>query len=257
MQQLGVVLVAAALGFFAAGTVSKAQTTTLAAGPDPFRTVSGTAFDFSGFPIPADFFDAGSKPFASKVELRGAPLNRYSDKQGHAHNAAGVDTVVERLTPAKLPAGFPSRASVDIELTALSLRSPRPIVVDVNGHPQRWEVAVEPSPSRRSEGKMTITRNNARGGTFESELYVYPQFTFVRQGDGVRKTLDVGQLAAERKLPPESRVLTPLRAQKVPWTERPAPGALPGWSNDFFAVSCGQLPAAERSALATHNVCRP
>ena len=241
-----------------------AQAQDVAAGPDPFTSVTPTEFNFAGFPIPAGFFDTGSSPFRGRISFRGVPIRTYTDKRGVVHkdaDAATVDTVVERLQNAALPASFPSRATVDVEMTALSLQSVAPIPVRVGAQVQRWNVTVVLSIARPSSGRMVITRNNAAGGTFRSQLTVYPRFTFTRVSDSVVRVLDLGELAASEKLRPGSPALGPLVAFGVPWqSTSPQPdelgGTVQGWGTDFYATDCRKLPTTERAALARHGVCR-
>jgi len=242
-----------------------AQAQGIGAGPDPFTSMNPTEFNFAGFPIPKDFFDAGSLPFRGRIAFQSVPLGSYSDRRGVVHkdaDAATVDTVVERLQDATFSSSVPSRATVDIEMTALSLKSIAPIAVRVGAQTQQWNVAVALSTATPSNGRMTITKNNAAGGTFQSRLAVYPRFTFTRISDGAVKVLDLGALAASEKgLPPRSPARSPLVAFGVPWqSTSPASGELggpaQGWGTDFYATDCKQIPTVERAALARHSVCR-
>jgi|SRR6185436_3516500 len=187
-------------------------------GLDAFRTAEGTQTQFEDeFTIPAGFFDTGSAPFRGTIALAGDPLGSYGGK------TTAADTIVERRGTAKV-AGGGYGATVPIEVTALSLRSVQPIEVSAGGAVQRWDVKVGLSPSRRSEGSMTITRRNGSGGTYRSELVVYPLYTFTRQGDGAERKLDVGAIP----LPASSVEKIRLRTEESPWVSTRTAAFEPG-----------------------------
>jgi len=182
----------------------------IAAGLDAFKTVAGTQFTFAEeFTIPADFFDKGSSRFAGTVAFKGVPLGSYRDQK-----TAEADTIMERSKGASFSSGSRSQ-SVPIELLALSLESSRPIRVQVGKEWQQWNVRLALSPSRKSEGTMTIMRRDEKGGTFNSQFTVYPVFTFTRVGDGAEKSLDVGGMKLGEK---SIRNIT-LTAVGVPWSQ--------------------------------------
>lgn len=181
------------------------------AGFDAFKTdEKGTSFQFDGeFGIPAGFFDEDSKRFAGTVSLRGVPLGSFKGQQTDA------DAVVERTKPAKLSTSYgTATATVPIVLTALSLESTEPIKVAVGKDWQLWKMKVELSPSRASNGSMTLSREKENGGTFSSELAVYPLFTFTRQSDGAVKKLDVGAM----KLSADGVEQITLRSRATAWS---------------------------------------
>ncbi|MFQ6093291.1 MAG: dockerin type I domain-containing protein, partial [bacterium] len=158
-------------------------------GVDLFTTPPGGATfqDFSGFPIPADFFGPGSDPFDGTIVLGGVPLNT---------NPPGVlgptDVIVERKEKAHLPDPCASSDVVPIEIVALSLVSSQPITVTYGGgSPELWDVQVclsnqVPQP----QGTMTINHEHPDGGTFTADLPVIPRFVFTRQPDGAVRVLD-------------------------------------------------------------------
>ncbi|MBW8041160.1 MAG: hypothetical protein FVQ85_14315 [Planctomycetes bacterium] len=157
-------------------------------------------YEFNDNPIPADFFGPGSDPLTGEVKLGGG-------------NSSGSDTIIRRLGPIDFPDPC-STAKVDIELVALSLVSCDPIVVTTNGgqNPTLWDVDVELSPTPAPQGTMTITRTHPNGGTFTSELYMQPRFTFTKVGS----------------IPPQVRVLdtgsegilaVELRNPEYPWLD--------------------------------------
>lgn len=157
------------------------------AGIDLLQTPPGTFVDFSGSPIPADFFGPGSDPFTGTVNLVGAPL-----VQSAGPPIGNADTIVLRQ-PAPLVCGDPP-VMIDIELVALSLAGTGPITVTSNGgmNPESWDVQVCISSLVPSVGTMTIAHECLDGGTFSSVLDVVPRFVFTRAGDGAIRVLDPG-----------------------------------------------------------------
>jgi hypothetical protein len=147
--------------------------TTIPAGSDLWVTVSGggqTFQDFSETPIPADFFGAGSEPFAGRIEFEGQSIDP---------SLGTVDTVVQRTQDAVLH-GPGSTADVPIELVALHLQSVQPITVVINGSQTQWTVEVKSHPggTPTPQGTMTIRQTSETGGTFSSTLLVVPRFFF-------------------------------------------------------------------------------
>ncbi|UCE58617.1 MAG: hypothetical protein JSU63_14375 [Phycisphaerales bacterium] len=147
-------------------------------------------------PIPADFFGAGSDPYGSPVAqqvcLRGEPLGET--EYGYFEAA---DTLIWRegdpFERCDLPSGEPS--TVDIEIVALNLKSIAPITVTYNGgkEPELWDVAVDLSvvaPAYQST--LTAYKTHCNGGTYETQLYVQPKFTFTKVGGGDPEVLDTG-----------------------------------------------------------------
>ncbi len=163
--------------------------------------------DFSLNPIPADFFDPGSDPFADVVEFIGFPLFDLN-----AAVPLPFDTVVERQAPANLPE-VGSVAEVPIEIKALSLVSAQPITVTFNGgqNPQLWDLNVcLSSQVSQQQGTMTLRKTCDQGGTFDSQLPVTPKLVFIRQSDFAVRVLD-----------PAPPIF--LRAQSSRWVHDPAP----------------------------------
>lgn len=179
--------------------------TTISAGSDLWGTVHGggqTFKDFSGTPIPADFFRPGSEPFSGRVEFEGVPL-------GDPTLGNALDTVVERLEDALL-AGPGSETTISIQLVVLSLQSTQPITVLIDGAPTQWDVTVMSyqGGTETPPGTMTIRQTSETGGTFDSILPVVPMFTFFNVDN-----------------PSEARILTAaelgasfdFQASNVPW----------------------------------------
>jgi len=146
-------------------------------GSDMFVTLDdGSTFIDFGDPdapaIPADFFGPGSVAFTELVPLKGAPLVCTVP-------CAGVDTIVERLATAVLPA-LGSSAMVPVQIRALHLESTSPITVTFSsGGPSTYDVEVflsEVCP--QGIGSMTINHEYPDGGTFTSELPVTAKVVF-------------------------------------------------------------------------------
>lgn len=222
------------------------------AGADLFETdPEATHFAFQGdFALPAGFFDPGSQAFQGQVRFGGVPLKTFGGR-----DVGDADTVVKRLAPANLGPPFPATDTVPIELVQLSLQSTSPITVTVGGTTQVWDVTAEVSPSARSQGTMTVTKTNDRGGTFDSHLTVTPLFHFTRRTDGVQRFLDLGAL----RLPAAALDALTLRAAGVPWASRCVDPALavPGLNDGF----CPGLDpdgekrlTLEQASLAQHGV---
>lgn len=165
--------------------------TAISPGVDFFVTPCGGATfqNFSATPIPANFFDPGSTPFAGSIEFGGVPLMPQSPTNPS-------DTVLQRNQGASLPNPDDS-AAVEIEIIALSLVSCSPIgvtYVDGSG-PEFWDVNVSLSTSPQRVGTMTIRRNScdfSTGGTFVSLLPVLPRLVFTRLSDGAQRVFDFG-----------------------------------------------------------------
>ncbi|HKQ97999.1 MAG TPA: protease pro-enzyme activation domain-containing protein [Candidatus Polarisedimenticolia bacterium] len=151
---------------------------------------AGTHVSFGATPIPADFFDPGSEPFAGDVPMQG----RAIDPLGLL---GPTDTIVRRTQPASL-IGPGASATVPIEIVALSLVSSQPITVGYGGGPsEQWTVrACLSSAVPQPAGSMAITNGTCidEGGTFTSSLPVQPRLVFSRVGDGATRVLDTGAL---------------------------------------------------------------
>ena len=152
----------AILAFLTAGS---ANANDIPPGDDVWQTPPGGAeHDFSADPIPADFFEPGSDPFAELVLLQGAGTGCF-------------DTVVRRLDPATpLPIG--GQVTIDIEIVSLNLVSVSPITVSPQN--DQWDVAVDLSPLPQPGGQMTIKHQQADGGTYDSSQDICPRLTFQR-----------------------------------------------------------------------------
>lgn len=202
-------------------------------GEDCWSTSCGsdTRFNFCDTPIPADFFDPGSEPFAGEVELGGA--------------GTGIDTRVERLDEMDLsgPDGVPVQDTVDIQLVELSLTSCSPITVIVNSTPELWDVAVDLSSAPAPTGNMVVTKDHPNGGLFSSDFFVQPVFTFTRQGDAAVRVLDIAT---------DEVILPPIQFGTVgqaPWVHRP--------SNEVSNCGEGFVPGVEENLGDGSQCCKP
>lgn len=223
-------------------------TTTIPSGFDLFRTDPETTFfSFAKLPIPAGFFGADSQPYTGTMRLRGGVLPSSHFK---GREITQVDTIVKREQPVTLSSTYPASQKVSVEMTGLSLFSQQPIQVQVGKQMDLWEVHVDISTSRPSKGVMTITKTDAYGGTFESQLTVYPVFRFTRASDGQEKILDTGTL----EMTEEMRERFTLRASRVAWRHNAPPGALviEGVNDNFFLGS--QARFQESGDICTHVV---
>jgi hypothetical protein len=155
------------VGLFVTTTNSRAAASgfPIVAGPDEFETTDNgeTFHDFGGSPIPADFFGPGSQPFNKLVALVGVPLS----------SASQTDTIIQRHLTVSSPGG-----STPITMTGLSLKSIAPITVTyAGGGSESWNLQVSLSDFKASTGTMTI-----HASVFDSNLKVWPKFTFTRAG---------------------------------------------------------------------------
>ncbi len=209
---------------------------TEAASPDPFvppgndcfvTPCGGTQVNFCGFPLPADFFAPGSEPFQGEVRLMGA-------------DPTLPDTVVRRTQSMTLLLDSPPE-TIPIELVQLSLVSCNPITVRINNQDTLWNVGVDLSPRPAPPGTMTVRKTHANGGTFTSDFYVQPRFTFTLVSDPNQvRVLDTGQL----NLPP----IELQRIAPAPWVHQVdpliAPAAcgvnfVPGVQEDLHGKNAG------------------
>jgi hypothetical protein len=164
----------------ASGPVTPLPGCSVYPGIDLFTTPAGgsTYQDFSGLPVPADFFDPGSDLFTGTVILGGDPLSPSSP-------LGPTDTIVRRPGVAMLP-NPGDQTTIPIEIIALSLVSVQPITVTYNGgfSPEQWDVRVCLSGvAPQQQGQMTIRAHNCGcpdGGTFTSNLFVLPKLVFTR-----------------------------------------------------------------------------
>lgn len=182
-------------------------------GYDFFRTVpKGTTISFTdGFAIPPGFFGEDYGSYKGTIYFKGVPLGKF-----RGIKTGDTDTVVHRKTSPPKSTKYPSESKTEIELVALSLWSTKPVKINVGKKTQLWDVKVGLSSSRPSTGTMTLIRRNATGGTGQSEFTIYPVFTFIRRGDKVEKTLDVGAV----NLGPDSSKRLTMTAKNISWTTR-------------------------------------
>lgn len=133
-------------------------------------------------PIPADFFGPGSDPFYGVVCFGGVPLGL--PEHGDA------DTLIQRSDDPFDRCALPSdvQVTVDIDIVALNLASLAPLTVTYNGgtNAESWDVTVDLAPDGRSpatpQSTLTAVKSHCSGGTYTSDLYVQPRFTFEKLG---------------------------------------------------------------------------
>src|SRR3954454_5142683 len=180
----------------------------VAPGFDVFQTdPEQNVFKFTGkYAIPAGFFTPDSQPFEGYVNFGGEQLFTFMGNQ-----VGNADTVVERTGEATPGPNGTAGDAAPIELRALSLVSMAPIEVVTSQGTQLWDVHVRESASRPSTGSIKLTQSDPAGGTLDSQITVYPTFTFTRLSDGATKVLDVGAL------PDGQRPDDPITAQGTPW----------------------------------------
>lgn len=191
-------------------------------GIDLWQTPPGISFqDFSGSPIPADFFGPGSDPFDGTIELEGSPLDLSA--------LVFTDTIVRRIDVVVL-AACPSEGITIIEIFALKLINSAPITVTFNGgmNPELWDVEVCLSDLPQPQGTMTIRHECLDGGTYDSTLPVLPKLIFTRTSDQLEQVFDFGIEA----LPPIN-LASPCSA---PWVHIPDPGF------GITEVTAGSMP---------------
>jgi len=221
---------------------------TIQSGYDLFETDGDAYFTLPhGFSVPADFFQKGSAPFSGIIRFTGSPIRKFEDpRTGKEHKIGSTDTIVLRKKDVTF-ANVPGSGTTEIELVMLSLKSVSPIQVRTAHGVQKWDVTVSISSAKPSAGTMTIRQTSESGGTFDSELTIYPVFHFERHSDGETKTFDTGAA----KIPQErvdlvSRINN-LQAADVPWTTSHPAGTLAATAlTGNFAVA--------RIAHHSHNV---
>ena len=226
-------------------TVSPSDDGLIPAGFDFLRTEpEGAIFRFDRAPIPAGFFSPRSQAFATAVRFRGRSLPR---SHFAGLDVSHVDTVIARRKAVAPPVRRARASDVPLEIVGLALESMEPIEVRVGRHVESWDVEVDLSPRRRSKGRMSISKRDAAGGTFDSELQVFPRFRFVRRCDGTEKVLDTGAWPVALRLGRKTK----MRSTATPWRHKaPATLRLPGLNDNFVAGAPGAF--AEESEACAH-----
>lgn len=234
------------------GPVPQSGGQTIPPGFDLFETdPAATVFSFRDqFAIPADFFGPGSQPFTGDVNFGGRPLDMFM--QNHVGDA---DTIVRRGAAAMVPPQGPSQP-IPIELVGLQLISIEPITVSMqSGSDSFFDVFVDLSLQRPSQGQMVIGAQGADGGQFQSQLQVFPRFTFVPVDGGQSRVLDVGAFPPDAARDEELR----LRQAGGVWRRGCIPPALlvRGLNDDFcpgLTPGGQKMLTVEQAALARHGV---
>lgn len=138
-------------------------------GVDVFRTLGGgkTYYDFAKNPVPAGFFCDSSSRFASRVALKGLPI-----ETGIPGQLQGMDTIVERLDEAVFdPLGV---AETRVRFRALSMVSIEPIKTSCGAFHVYVTLA-----GKQPITKMQIYRTQERGGSFHAPLAANVRLTFL------------------------------------------------------------------------------
>jgi hypothetical protein len=202
MKRAVLVAAVAALALFAGDARA------VAPGFDLFQTdPEQNVFKFEGkYAVPAGFFTPDSQPFEGFVNFGGDPLATFM-----GNDVGNADTIVQRTAEALPGENGTAGAAAPIELRQLSLVSIAPIEVVTGQSTQLWDVRATLSPVRASTGSIRLSQTDANGGTLDSEITVYPRFTFTRLSDHATKVLDVGAL------PDGQRPDDPITAQGTPW----------------------------------------
>lgn len=213
-------------------------------GYDLFRTEPSASFhDFSGSPIPPDFFAPGSDPFSGTVSFMGMPPGAYAGCP--LDDLFLVDTIVRRPDPAMV-APIPSQDQIPIEIVALSLQSVSPIVVTYGGlNPENWRLRVDLSPSApQFQGIEWVYHTAPSGGAFDTYLPIVPRFTFERESDNLMRILDYGITGA----------LVEVSQVGAPWAYNSPPA---GSCTSNFCASPGRLLllTGASSRLALTAIC--
>lgn len=144
-----------------------AGTDVIAPGTDLWHTPGdGTTYiDFSGTPLPADFFCLGSGAFAGRVVLRGAPLAVRGARLGN------TDTILERLDAARFDES--GVATTRVRLVALSLESTGTIETVCGAYSVKASLV-----GKQPATEMKIYRANDGGGHFVSALALNSRIVF-------------------------------------------------------------------------------
>ena len=232
MKRAVLVAAVAALALFAGDARA------VAPGFDLFQTdPEQNVFKFTGkYAIPAGFFTPDSQPFEGFVNFGGEPINVF---QGH--DVGNADTVVHRTAEAAPGENGTTGEPAPVVLQQLSLVGIAPIEVVTGQTTQRWDVHATLSSVRPSTGTIRLRQTEANGGSLDSQVTVYPRFTFTRLSDGATKVLDVGAL------PDGQRPDDPIVGQGTPWRIGCVAPALdiPALNAGF----CGGQPPAGGTAL--------
>lgn len=210
-------------------------------GDDYFETPAGmTRFSFAETPIPADFFDSGSLPFDGVVPLCGSPAN--PSDQG------STDTEMRRLDSLNFGGG--DSGTIPIEIVQLNLVSCEPITVVIGGEPTQWDVRVNLSDTAPPPGTMTIRKTHPNGGTFDSQFFVQPRFTFTQVGgEGGGEPVIFGPRSVGTIGGPVGAgyPLYNFQQQGAPWVFTNPDGTCPGGGlHDAHSNFCGSADATGR-----------
>lgn len=145
-----------------------------------------TTVSFCTDPLPADFFESGSKQWRGEIPLKGP-------------EEITVDTIVERLDDMSFPAL--DIRTTRVRLKKLDLESCAPFEVEyTDGTTKEWTVKVTESDfPPEDDGQMVVDRGHDNGGVFDSSFPLHIKYTFTKLEDPeVEVILDTGDPEEER-----------------------------------------------------------
>lgn len=144
------------------------------AGLDYWQTLGGgaTAYSFSGNPIPAGFFCAGSAAFTGDVSFEGVPVHTIP-----ARILGTTDTVIERLDDAVFDAQGNGRTR--IRGRSLNLVSTAPMKTSCGSFTVTANLA-----ANQPDSPMVFHRTSVYGGTFDAQLKLRVNINFTNVANG-------------------------------------------------------------------------
>jgi hypothetical protein len=181
------------------------------------------------------------------IQLRGVPIGLTSNCCP-GENLLATDTVVQRLEDTLGLGVGPDE--IPIEICELHLQSIAPITVRnaLSLEVQQWSLEVLLPTLPQPIGQMTITRNDATGGTFTADLPVRARLVFTR--------VDVEPYVACDVPAVDINFST---AGPVNWSYAPAPGKIevPGCTSNFFSTDDFSLVALNAMLMLTEPLAAP
>ena len=151
---------------------------------DCFTTpAEGSYADFGNNPLPPGTFGEGSEAFAGRIAFRGNPENP-------------IDTCVERLDDVKFDDS--DTGSTRVRMKRLDLISNGFFTVVSGDKETRWKATATLSETESPTGKMSITRADDLGGTWEAEVPLYVKLTLTPEDPELEEViLDTGEMGGE------------------------------------------------------------
>jgi hypothetical protein len=182
------------------------------------------------------------------IPMRGVPIG-VDAVCCPGKNLLATDTVVQRLEHTVGLEGGPDE--VPIEICALQLQSIEPFTVQntLSLEVRQWRLDVVLPTTPQPIGTMTITRNDASGGTFTSELPVQPRLVFTR----------VDVLPAVVECDVVGPIITFDTFNPVNWAYTPAPGKIevPDCTSNFYSTDDFLLVSPNASHALTEPAAGP